>query len=294
MSSRIVIAGAGAWGTALGKTLGDAGHDIRFWRRGEALSAQSTADIMVLAVPAQATRGVLAELFPDLTKRVPLILTAKGLERDSLLRQSQIAAEIAPDHPVAVLSGPSFAADLVKGLPTAVTLATAAPEGPELQRALSTAHLRPYLGGDVPGAEFGGALKNVIAIACGAAMGAGLGESARAALMARGFAEMRRLALAAGAEAETLAGLSGLGDLTLTCTSRLSRNYQYGHALGATGAPPVEGTFEGAATADAAMALAEGHGVDAPIIAVVSALVAGRTGVQEAINTLFLRPLGYE
>jgi glycerol-3-phosphate dehydrogenase (NAD(P)+) len=222
------------------------------------------------------------------------VLTAKGLEKRTLLRQSEVAAEVAPGHPVAVLSGPSFAADLTRGLPTAVTLATGTPDAAGLQQRLATPSLRPYLSDDVVGVELGGALKNVVAIACGAAIGAGFGESARAALIARGFAELSRLASAAGARPETLGGLAGLGDLALTCTSAQSRNFRYGVSLGERGRAPEGGTYEGAHTAGAALELARRLGVDAPITETVAALVEGRLDVREAVGHLYNRPLRRE
>src|SRR5690625_3432744 len=210
--SRIAILGQGAWGTALGASLAGAGAKIIFWRRGDDTAALAGADLVISAAPAQATREVLGRLASAIPAAAPLILTAKGLERGSLLRQSQVAAEIAPGHEIAVLSGPSFASDLTRVLPTAVTLATEAHCADRLQQRLATPSLLPYLSDGLIGVETGGALKNVIAIACGAAIGAGFGESARAALMARGFAELSRLAIALGARVETLGGLSGLGD----------------------------------------------------------------------------------
>ena len=294
MTSPIAVLGRGAWGSALATTWRPAGHQVVDWDRHTLDTMLGGAEIVVSAVPAQATREVLARVAAALRPRATLLLAAKGLERGTLRRQSEVAAEVAPGHPVAVLSGPGFAADLLEGLPTALTLATAAPDGEALQRRLATPGLRPYLTDDVVGTELGGALKNVVAIACGVTMGASLGESARAALMARGFAEMTRIALASGARAETLGGLSGLGDLVLTCTSEQSRNYRYGLALGRTGRAPEDGTYEGASTADAAVELAARLGVDAPVIEATAALVAGRLGVQEATETLMSRPLRRE
>lgn len=294
MSAPIAVLGRGAWGSALARTLRSAEQRIVAWNRTSDDAGLGVADLVIAAVPAQATRPVLRRVAGSLMPGAVLVLTAKGLERETLLRQSQIAAGVAPDHPLAVLSGPGFAGDLNRGLPTALTLATRSPQAGALQRRLATPGLRPYLSDDLTGAELGGALKNVIAIACGVTMGAGLGESARAALIARGFAEMTRIALAAGARAETLAGLSGLGDLTLTCTSEQSRNYRYGLALGRTGGPPEAGTYEGASTAAAAEALARRLAVDAPVIAATAALVAGRLDVQEATGMLMRRPLRRE
>lgn len=290
----VAILGRGAWGTALGHSLRGAGAEVAFWHRNSGLGPLDGADLVIAAVPAQATRQVLADLAPALPPGAPLVLTAKGLEKGTLLRQSQIADELAPGRPSAVLSGPSFAADLTAGLPTAVTLATQGPHADALQQRLATPSLRPYLSDDLTGAELGGALKNVVAIACGAAIGAGYGESARAALIARGFAELARIASAAGARAETLGGLSGLGDLTLTCTSAQSRNFRYGVSLGEHGRAPEAGTYEGAATAGAAVTFARRAGVDAPIIETVAALVAGRLAVGEAVGRLYSRPLRRE
>lgn len=288
---RIAVVGAGAWGRALGSTLGRAGHDIAYWTRDSGPAPLVGADVVLVAVPAQATRTVLTGIAAQLPQAVPLVLTAKGLERGTLARLSEVAASVAPGHALAVLSGPSFAADLSRGLPTAVTLAT---RDERLQAALATADLRPYLTDDMIGVELGGALKNVIAIGCGIAMGAGLGESARAALMTRGFAEMTRIARASGGRAETLGGLSGLGDLVLTTGSMQSRNCRYGIALGETGAPPEDGTYEGASTAGAAQMLARDLSTEAPIIDAVAAVVDGTLTVPDAIALLYNRPLTRE
>ncbi|MEM6663912.1 MAG: NAD(P)H-dependent glycerol-3-phosphate dehydrogenase [Pseudomonadota bacterium] len=296
MSDRIAILGRGAWGTALATTLTGAGAEVIPWDRRADDAVLGDADLVLAAVTAQATRSVLDRVAAALKPGAVLALTAKGLERETHLRQSQIAAEAAPAHPAAVLSGPGFAADLTMGLPTAVTLAVPRdmtdPEG--LQARIATPGLRPYLSTDRIGTELGGALKNVIAIACGTALGAGLGESARAALMTRGFAEMVRIAVAAGADRATLGGLAGLGDLTLTCTSQQSRNYRYGLALGEAGQAPKTGTYEGAHTAAAALSLAQSLNVDAPIIEATAALVAGQISVQEAVSALYARPLRRE
>ena len=295
--TRIAILGAGAWGSALGATLSEAGHVVTFWRRGEGFDLLGEAEIALVSVPAGATREVLSAAAPP--PGLPLVLTAKGVEPGTLALQTEIAADAAPGRPAAVLSGPGFAGDLTRGLPTAVTLACAdAALGARLQAALATPSLRPYLSDDPVGVQLGGALKNVIAIGCGAAMGAGLGESARAAPVSRGFAEMTRLATALGARAETLAGLSGLGDLVLTATSAQSRNYAFGLAVGQGTDPAAlaaDGrTYEGARTAGAAVALAERAGVEMPIARTVAGLVAGRLTVPEAVATLFNRPLRRE
>ena len=297
--SRIAVLGRGAWGTALAGTLTAAGHEVATWARGEGFACLAGAAAVLSAVPSGATREVLGLAAPHLARGTPVVLTAKGLEPGTLAPQTAIAAEAAPDHPRAVLSGPGFAADLAAGLPTAVTLAVEAEaDGPALQHLLATPSLRPYLSDDPLGAQLGGALKNVVAIACGAAIGAGYGESARAALVTRGFAEMTRLAVARGARGETLAGLSGLGDLVLTATSAQSRNFAYGLALGRGETPEAiaaDGrTYEGARTARAAAELADGLGLDVPVTRAVAGLVAGRLTVRDTAETLLTRPLRRE
>jgi glycerol-3-phosphate dehydrogenase (NAD(P)+) len=298
VSGPVVILGQGAWGTALGRTLADAGAAVRFWRRGDPAAVLEGAGMVISAVPAQATREVLGALAPVLPDGVALVLTAKGLERGTLALQSEVAAEAAPGHPVAILTGPSFARDLTAGLPTAITLAVSGGAGEELQRRLATRSLRPYLTDDIIGAQIGGAVKNVIAIACGVAIGIGLGESARAALMTRGFAEMVRLGTALGGRAETLGGLSGLGDLALTAASEQSRNFAYGLALGrgvSFAELAADGrTYEGAATAGPVATLAARLGVGMPVAATVAALVAGGLAVPDAVEKLFNRPLRRE
>lgn len=296
--TRVAILGGGAWGTALGASLRAGGHEIAFWTRDTGPAPLDGAEVVLSAVSAQATREVLAALAPDLAPGTPIVLTAKGLERGTLALQSEIAVETVPDLPAAILTGPSFAADLTKGLPTAVTLAAPPGIGRDLQTLFASPSLRPYLTDDITGAQIGGALKNVIAIACGTAIGAGFGESARAALMTRGFAELARIGTALGGRAETLAGLSGFGDLALTCTSVLSRNFSYGVARG-EGRTPEEiardgRTYEGAATAIAAHALAGHLGVEAPIAEVTSGLVDGSLDAAGAFEALFNRPLRRE
>ncbi|WP_118133137.1 NAD(P)H-dependent glycerol-3-phosphate dehydrogenase [Oceanicella sp. SM1341] len=285
----IHILGAGAFGSALAATFRDGGAPVALHGRGAA-PALAEGDILLAAVPAGATASVLAALPPG--PAVPLVLCAKGLTPGDLLLQSQVAEGHA--GPLAALTGPGFAADLARGLPTALTLACEEPEaGAELQRRLSTPALRLYLTDDLTGAQLGGALKNVFAIACGAAIGAGLGDSARAALMTRGFAEMTRLGCALGGRRETFAGLSGLGDLSLTCNSPLSRNFALGHALG-RGEAPAAVTQEGRPTAGAALALARREAVEVPIITAVAQLLAGEITVREAMAQLLARPLTRE
>lgn len=293
----LVVLGAGAFGRALAHVTGArllgrrAGPGVET----DIAKGLAEADMILLAVSAQATRGVLRQWGSALPAGAPLVLAAKGVETGTGALQSGIAAEVAPGRPLMALTGPSFAADMLAGLPTAVTLAADDPlAGEAAQTRIAGPAFRPYLSDDLIGTQLGGALKNVIAIACGAAIGKGLGASARAALMTRGFAEMTRIAVASGGRAETLAGLSGFGDLALTCASEQSRNFAYGVALGA-GRLPGEGvTYEGAATAGAAHLMAQRLDVDAPIIATVAALTAGQIDVERAMTSLLTRPLRRE
>ncbi|RAZ82727.1 NAD(P)H-dependent glycerol-3-phosphate dehydrogenase [Cereibacter johrii] len=304
----IGILGAGAFGTALAVTLGRE-QPVTLWARGGAprlavdlpeqvrLTAdlgEALAETVLLAVPMQALGGLLRAEAARLRGRA-LVACCKGVDLATGLGPTGLIAEACPGSPAAILTGPSFAADIARGLPTALTLATQdEAAGEALQRQLSTAALRLYRTTDTVGAELGGALKNVIAIAAGVVIGAGLGQSARAALMTRGYAEMQRLALALGARPETLAGLSGLGDLVLTCTSDQSRNFRYGQALGAGAAFDGSVTVEGRATARAVVGLAVRHGIDMPITAMVDALVEGRVTLPQAIQSLLSRPLKQE
>lgn len=311
----VAILGAGAFGTALAVAL-CANGPVTLWARdtrwGRAnprlpgvtlpdgvrvtddLPAAARAGTLLLALPAQALGGFLADHGPRLDGR-RLVSTAKGIDLARLTGPSALLAEACPRATVAVLTGPSFAADIARGLPTALTLACADPDvGQALQHALSTPVLRLYRTTDVTGAELGGALKNVIAIAAGVVIGAGLGDSARAAIITRGFAEMTRLAGRLGARPETLTGLSGLGDLTLTCTSVQSRNFRYGQALGARQPFDAATTVEGAATARAVAALAGRIGCDTPVAAMVAGLAEGRLSVEDAARRLMTRPLKEE
>lgn len=319
----IGILGAGAFGTALAVALARKGDPVTLWARdadhvaamaatrrndkrlpgvtlpdniaiSAGLDTVFAAETLLLAMPMQQMGGFL-ESYADALRGKALVSCAKGIDLATGLGPTALIARDCPGATSAILTGPSFAADIARGLPTALTLACPdAQRGAALQRALSTPVLRLYLSSDTAGAELGGALKNVIAIAAGVTIGAGLGDSARAALVTRGFAEMTRLAVALGARAETLAGLSGLGDLVLTCTSPQSRNFRYGQALGAgTDFDPTT-TVEGAATARAATALAARLGVDMPITAMVAALVAREIPLQEAILALLARPLKQE
>ncbi|MEI2805882.1 NAD(P)H-dependent glycerol-3-phosphate dehydrogenase [Albidovulum sp.] len=320
---KVAVLGAGAFGTAMAVTLARTGAAIGLWTRepdhAEAMrrermnarrlpgvnlpetvsvSAEISdflgASIMLVAVPMQQMAGFLASVGAALDGRT-LVACAKGIDLITGRGPTALLAEACPSATPAVLTGPSFAGDIARGLPTALTLACAdEPTGAMLQDALSTPALRLYRTTDTLGAELGGALKNVIAIAAGVVIGAGLGDSARAALMTRGFAEMNRLAQALGARAETLSGLSGLGDLVLTCTSLQSRNFRFGHALGAGEGFDPAITVEGAATAKAAARLAADRGIDMPVATMVAALVDGRISVEAAMSALLSRPLKKE
>ncbi|QFT58299.1 Glycerol-3-phosphate dehydrogenase [NAD(P)+] [Sulfitobacter sp. THAF37] len=252
------------------------------------------ADVILLAVPLQKLREVL-RAHADVLRGKRLVACCKGMEIGSGLGPVSIIAAEVPDATAAILTGPSFAADIARGLPTALTLGCADEDAAKaLQQALTTDNLRLYRTTDTIGAELGGALKNVIAIACGAAMGAGLGESARAALLTRGFAELKRLARHLDARPETLSGLSGFGDLVLTCTSPQSRNYRLGQSIGEGGTFDRAVTVEGAATAKAVHRLALKAGLDLPITAVVAGLIENRQDVSSAMASLLARSLKEE
>lgn len=314
----VLVIGGGAFGTALAVALAQRGP-VALWARDpqiaqrresprlpgitlpDAITVQSDLPTglapdapVLLALPMRALPGWLAGPGRVLAGRA-VVACAKGIDPDSGLGAAGLITRALPGTPAALLTGPSFAADIARGLPTALTLACADEAlGRALQAALSTPVLRLYRTTDVTGAELGGALKNVIALAAGMVIGAGLGDSARAALMTRGHAEMLRLALAMGARAETLAGLSGLGDLVLTCTSAQSRNFRHGHDLGA-GHPPDPGrTVEGIATAHAVTALAGRLDIDMPIVTMVAAVLAGRLDIAAATHALLTRPLKEE
>lgn len=301
MKRRIGIAGAGAWGQALAFVARSAGHQVSLWSRREpALDGLSRCDAIILAVPAQVCRDVLTALAPAIKDRLPLIIGAKGIEQRTGKLMHELAADLVPGARAMVLSGPSFAADVMRGLPTAVTLAAPTlAEAGEWGEALTLPAFRVYGSDDVLGVEMGGALKNVLAIACGISDGRKLGDSARAALTTRGFAELMRFGQKLGARPETLTGLSGLGDLLLTCSSPQSRNYAFGLAVGA-GKSPAEalaearGVVEGASTAKIAATLAERHGVDMPIIAAVKAIIEDGVKPEIEIARLLARPVGTE
>jgi len=301
MKRHVGMVGAGAWGTALAHVVRSAGHSAGVWSRSTPdLAALSRADALIVAVPAQAVREALAAVRPAIRKGQPLVICAKGIERDTGKFLNDVVAEAAPEARPMVLSGPSFAADVLKGLPTAVVLAAPTlAEAGEWAGALSLPAFRIYASDDVLGVEIGGALKNVLAIACGISDGRRLGDSARAALTTRGFAELTRFGRKLGARPETLMGLSGLGDLLLTCSSRQSRNYAFGFAVGdgqsvAAALAAARGVVEGAWTVKIARALAQKHGVDMPIVEAVHAIVDEAAAPDEQIARLLARPAGQE
>ncbi len=319
----IAVVGAGAWGTALANVMAQSA-DVLLWAReaevvdavnrtnsnplflnGISLSpriratddpgALGMADLWLVVPPAQFLGRVLAQA--PLAHRPTLVLCAKGIEAGTHRLMAEVAAEAAPHSDLAVLSGPSFAAEAARGLPTAVTLAAASLEqAVALSERLARPSFRPYASDDVVGCEIGGAVKNVLAIACGVVIGAGLGENARAAVIARGFAEMTRFGVARGGRPETLAGLSGLGDLVLTCGSTQSRNMSLGIALGQgqSAEQALAGKLsiaEGAMTAPVLQEAADAAGVEMPIARAVADLLAGRASVAEVTDRLLSRPL---
>ncbi|MFZ4686485.1 MAG: NAD(P)H-dependent glycerol-3-phosphate dehydrogenase [Hyphomonadaceae bacterium] len=325
---RVGVAGAGAWGTALAICALSAGREVHVWARepdiaaalstgkgnplflpGVAVPAMPAAtdmaelagcDAILMVAPAQHMRATLKALSPHLRPGTPVALCSKGIERGTLKLMTDVLAEEAPHASPAVLSGPSFASDVAKGLPTAVTLACAERDlGEQWMRSIGRPHFRIYWSDDLAGAEAGGAIKNVLAIACGVCEGMGLGRSAHAALIARGFAEMTRLGVKLGGRAETLAGLCGLGDLVLTCSSPQSRNMSFGMELGrGRSAAEILGSrtavTEGAETAPAVVEVGRRMGVDLPICEVVLDIIEGRLDAKAAVDQLLNRPMKEE
>ena len=316
------VIGAGAWGTALAQTLSAEGQDVRLWafetdvvdainrdrinplylpgvtlnpslRASGDMADMADRDMLLIVCPAQHLRGIVS----GAPAGVPLILCSKGIEAGTGLLMSEVAEQAQPASPIAVLSGPTFAHEVAKGLPTAITLACAdAGLAARIATRIARPAFRPYISDDVVGAEIGGAVKNVLAIACGVADGAGLGLNARAALISRGFAEMTRFGLARGARAETLGGLSGLGDLVLTCSSTNSRNFSLGKGLG-EGRAAAEllsnrrTVAEGAFTAPVLRDAARSAGVDMPVVEAVCALLEDAAPLAQVIDALLTRPL---
>lgn len=316
-------------GTALAQVLRRAGRDVVLWARESEVVASindshtnpvflpgvaldpgiratgdlamvAQADALLLVAPAQHLRATCYAIAPSLAADTPAIICTKGIEEETGAMMSEVVAEALPRAAVAVLSGPTFAAEVANGLPTAVTLAAHNVElGQQLIAAIGTREFRPYFTADVAGAQIGGAIKNVMAIACGVVMGRGFGDNARAALITRGIAEMVRLAVAKGAKAETLMGLSGLGDLTLTCSSTQSRNNSLGLALGRGESldhylADRRSVAEGVSSAAAASALANKLGVDMPIVSAVDAILHHRASIDDAIEALLTRPFKAE
>jgi glycerol-3-phosphate dehydrogenase (NAD(P)+) len=323
--NHIAVIGAGAWGSALALTCARAGRKVTLWEHDAANAAQlatkreslflpgvriddsiavandlaeaARAEAILLVVPAQAVRAVAKTLVPFLTDHTPIIVCAKGIERGSKKFMSEVIAECAPDAVGAILSGPSFAADVARGMPTAVTLAAADGKlAAELAQAVGSATFRPYHSSDVRGVEIGGAAKNVLAIAAGVVTGRGLGASALAALTTRGFAELVRFGRAYGAKPETMMGLSGLGDLLLTCSSPQSRNFTFGVNLGRGEKPNAihAGLAEGVFTAPVLLDMARDRAIDMPISSAVAALLSEKMSVDAVIESLLTRPLKAE
>jgi len=324
MIETVGVLGGGAWGTALALVAARAGRKVRLWARDQAtvaaidethenpkhlpgirlehlpattsIAVALRADAVILAVPAQAVRAVASNAAPYLRARTPLVVAAKGIEKRTGKRMTEVVAEAAPEAIPAMLSGPSFATDVARGLPTAVTIAAAQEDvAMALCHALGGAAFRPYAETDVTGVEVGGAVKNVLAIAAGIVAGRGLGASALAAMVARGFAELRRLGEAVGAKPETLMGLSGLGDLVLTCSGPQSRNFAYGRRIGAEGGVPAPTELvEGIETAQVSRDLARRLHVSMPIVDAVVAVLSKKLTVDAAIEGLMARPIKRE
>jgi glycerol-3-phosphate dehydrogenase (NAD(P)+) len=325
--ARIAVLGAGSWGTALAHAALRAGRDVTLWSHnpktaetmaatranpllpGVAIDKKITitasltdalkTDAILAAVPAQSLRALASLIAPSLPAEIPVISCAKGIERGTRKFMTEIIAEVAPRAAPAILSGPSFADDVARGLPTAVTLAAADEDlAADLAQSLGSATFRPYHSTDLRGVEIGGAAKNVLAIATGIVSGRGLGASAAAALVTRGFAELVRFGRKLGARPETLTGLSGLGDLVLSCSTAQSRNYSFGLALGqgmsAEEAQRATKLAEGAFTASVLAEMARQHGVDMPITIAVAGVLDGAMTVDDAIASLMTRPFRAE
>jgi len=318
----VAVIGAGAWGTALAELAMRAGRDVMLFARDPVIAAQlksdrenpklpgvclaagvdvtsdlaavGVADMVLVATPAQLLRQAMTALMPHLAAATPVIACAKGIERGTHRFMTEVIVDTAPQAIPAILSGPSFAWDVARGLPTAVTLAACDEQLAALVQALGSQTFRPYHSTDIRGVEIGGAAKNVLAIAAGIAVGRKLGASAQAALTTRGFAELMRLGRACGARSETLAGLSGLGDLILTCSSPQSRNLALGIALGRDEPPPGDRLAEGAFTAPVLIELAAAHRVEMPVSQAVAAILSGASSIDAAIDGLLGRPFRAE
>jgi len=319
----VAVVGAGAWGTALAGVAARAGREVILCARSEAVVAEiaatrtnpklpgmnlaanvtvtddialaAAAEFVLIATPAQNLRAAATALSPHLAPATPLVACAKGIERGTHKFMTEVIVEAAPGARAAILSGPSFAEDVARGLPTAVTLAAHDAElASQLVQALGSATFRPYHTSDVRGVEIGGAAKNVLAIAAGIVAGKKFGASAIAALTTRGFSELVRLGRACGARGETMVGLSGLGDLILTCSSPQSRNFALGLALGRGQSRPRDSLAEGEFTAPVLIELAAAEGVDMPVSNAVADILRGATTIDEAIESLLTRPFKAE
>lgn len=328
---KIGIIGAGAWGSALAQSLANSGRDVILWAREpevvaainenhennvflpgiplnenikatESLASVADCDTLLLVTPAQYVRSTLESLKGDIAEGKPVVICSKGIEMETGLLMTQVAEQEVPNATIAILTGPTFAREIAQGLPSAVTIAAHDKDvAQEIRDGLASRNLRPYVTDDLLGTQIGGAVKNVIAIACGVIMGRGLGESARAALLTRGLAEMARLASAMGAQKETLMGMCGVGDLMLTCSSAQSRNYSLGISLGEgqklediMRERQGKAVTEGVHTAAALTVMAKKHAVEMPISnAVYKSLVEG-VGIEETIEKMLDRPLGTE
>ena len=326
----VYVIGGGAWGTALAAASRRAGRNVTLYARetevvnainagaanpiylpdialpnglravGAIADGCENCDAVILVVPAQFVRATTEELAKTLSEKVPVVLAAKGIEQGTLALMTEIAEEVLPENPLAVISGPSFAGEVASGLPAAVTLACADEElGTHLVNMIASATFRIYQSSDLIGAEIGGSVKNVLAIACGIVEGRGLGDNARAALITRGLAEMMRLGRAKGATTETMMGLAGMGDLVLTCNAMQSRNFSFGFALGQ--GQTIEqilssrvAVTEGVTSAVSVTGLAEKMGVDMPICQAINAILHQGQNIDAAIAGLMDRPLRTE
>lgn len=328
-SRQVGVIGGGAWGTALALVAARAGHQVTLWVRQPSVADEinlarenktrlpgislppnigataepaelSGSDLVLIATPAQVMRDVMAAFRGHVRPGTPAVITAKGIEQMTSRFMTDVLHEVCPDLEPLVLSGPSFAADVARELPTAVTLAARSLDiARPIAEALSLPTFRPYISDDLVGVQVGGAVKNVLAIACGIVSGCGLGESARAALIARAFAELSRFGAALGARRETLTGLSGLGDLVLTCSSTQSRNFRFGMALAegqniARAQETARGVSEGVYTASAVVRIAAQHGIEVPVSSAVLDIIEGRLNISDAIVGLMQRPLKAE
>jgi glycerol-3-phosphate dehydrogenase (NAD(P)+) len=319
----VSVIGAGAWGTALAGVAARAGRDVTLYARSPESAAEiaatranpklsgvrldanvkvtndlalaAAADLILIATPAQNLREAVTALAPHLAKATPIIACAKGIERGTHKFMTEVIAESAPQATPAILSGPSFALDVARGLPTAVTLAAKEESlASALVQALGSSTFRPYHTSDVRGVEIGGAAKNVLAIAAGIVVGRKFGASAQAALTTRGFSELVRLGRACGARSETMAGLSGLGDLILTCSSPQSRNFALGMALGRGEQRPRDKLAEGEFTAPVLIELAASQNIDMPVSNAVASILSGAATIDEAVESLLTRPFKAE